>query len=75
MIAELSFLPVKIIAGFGLLVTLMGGYYMYKYQERLFGYDPEVPRESSGERGYSKVQMWIIWALLVKGLAFLTIAI
>lgn len=75
MIAALSFLPVKIIAGVGLFFTLAAGVYMIKNHQRLYGYDPELPRETSGERVYSKAQLWLIWALLVKGLAFLTFAI
>jgi hypothetical protein len=74
MIAALSFLPVKIIAGVGLFFTLAAGAYMIKNHQRLYGHDPEV-RETSGERVYSKAQLWLIWALLVKGLAFLTFAI
>lgn len=74
MVAALSFLPVKIIAALGLVLTLAAGVYMVKNHQRLYGRDPEV-RETSGERVYSKAQLWIIWALLVKGLAFLTFAI
>ncbi|HSJ01761.1 MAG: hypothetical protein ACAI34_23520 [Verrucomicrobium sp.] len=75
MIAALSFLPVKIIAGVALALTLASGVYMIKNQERLFGHDPDYPRETSGERVYSKAQLWLIWALMVKGLAFLTFII
>ena len=43
-------------------VTLLGGGYMLKNFEKLFGVDPNVPSETGSSRAYSKVQAFSIWA-------------
>ena len=51
------------------IITLVVGVWLLKYQQKLFGVDPNVPSESSGARLYSKVLITVIWlhALLITG--------
>jgi hypothetical protein len=53
--------PIKIIACFALVAWLGAGVYLFKHQERIFGFDPDAPGETGGARGYSKAQAWLLW--------------
>jgi len=41
--------------------TLVAGVYLYRNFERLFGADPNIPTDTAGARGLSKVQFIAIW--------------
>lgn len=53
--------------------TLLGGFYLLKYGERIFGVDPNVPSENGSARSYNKVMIFAIWghAVLLTGAAAL----
>ncbi len=42
--------------------TLVGGVYLFRNFERLFGPDPDMPSENSSARSYSKMQVFVVWA-------------
>ena len=62
--------PIKVMAGLGLAGMLALGVWMFKNEQRLFGYDPEVPSDNSSPRTYGKAQLWLLWLLMLKVFAF-----
>jgi hypothetical protein len=57
-----SFLFLRIIFT-GLFVgVLIAGAYLVKNHERFFGVDPGMPSENESSRGYSRLQVFVIWA-------------
>lgn len=44
------------------IATLLAGVYLVKNHERLFGVDPDMPSENSSARGYSRMQIFVVWA-------------
>lgn len=67
--------PLKIFFVTGLLVTLVAGVYLFKNHEKWFGLDPDKPAETSGERTYTKAQMFICWLITVKLFAMLALMV
>jgi hypothetical protein len=57
-----ALLVVRVIFTGLFLLTLVGGVYLYRNFERLFGVDPDMPSENGSSRAYSKVQVFSIWA-------------
>lgn len=53
--------PFKILALVGVAATLALGIYFFIHQTRLFGFDEEVPSETSGGRDYGRMQTWVLW--------------
>jgi hypothetical protein len=43
------------------LLTLFGGGYLALNSQRLFGPDPDMPRENSSARSYSRTQALLVW--------------
>jgi hypothetical protein len=70
-----SMLPLKIFFTGGFFVTLLLGVWLFKNQEKWFGLDPDKPAETSGERNYSKAQMFICWLIAVKLFAMLALMV
>jgi hypothetical protein len=62
---DTAFLVFRIFCGFGLGASLLGGLYLYRNFDRFLGIDPEVPSESRGARGYTKMQVVAVWLHLV----------
>ena len=65
--------PLKIVFIVSLLLLLAAGVWMAKNNDKLFGRDKSLGTETSGERFYSKTQMWICWLLAVKVCATLAV--
>jgi hypothetical protein len=53
--------PFKILAFVGIAATLAMGVYFYKHQTHLFGFDDEIPSDTSGGRDYGRMQTWVLW--------------
>ncbi|MEN3943963.1 hypothetical protein WJU23_21855 [Prosthecobacter sp. SYSU 5D2] len=51
----------KILAFVGIAATLGLGVYFFKHQTRLFGFDEEIPSDTSGGRDYGRMQTWVLW--------------
>lgn len=51
------------------IALLFGGVWILKNYQRLFGIDPDMPSENSSSRGYSKMQVLVVWlhAVLLTG--------
>jgi hypothetical protein len=49
--------------------VLLGGVWILKHYQKLFGVDPEMPSENSSSRSYNKMQVLVVWlhALLLTG--------
>ncbi len=67
--------PLRYFFVFGLVATLIAGVFLYKYSEKWFGLDPDKPAETSGERTYTKAQMFICWIIAVKLFAMLALMV
>lgn len=53
--------PFKILAFIAIAGTLALGVYFFKHQTRLFGFDEEIPSDTSGGRDYGRMQTWVLW--------------
>ncbi|TDU71286.1 hypothetical protein EI77_02409 [Prosthecobacter fusiformis] len=53
--------PFKMLAFVGIAATLALGVYFFKHQTRLFGFDDEIPSDTSGGRDYGRMQTWVLW--------------
>jgi hypothetical protein len=62
---DTAFLVFRIFCGFGLGASLLGGLYLYRNFDRFLGVDPEVPSESRGARGYTRMQVVAVWLHIV----------
>ena len=69
---DTTFLVFRIFCGIGLLASLWGGWYLYHHFDRLLGPDPDVPGESRGARGYTRMQVVAVWLHVV---LFFTMAV
>lgn len=67
--------PIKVMAWIGVVGTLACGVYFFKHQTRLFGFDNEVPSDTSGGRDYGRMQTWVCWWGVLIALLFFAIAI
>jgi len=61
-----AFFPLKIFFFGCLILTCIAGVFLFKYSERLFGKDPNMPSETSGARDYTKAQVFICWLVALK---------
>ena len=62
--------PIKVMAILGVAGMLGLGAWMLRNDQRLFGFDAEVPSDGSSSRTYGKVHIWLIWLLMLKVFAF-----
>jgi hypothetical protein len=62
-------LGLRLISAALFIVLLFVGGWMFRNHQRLFGVDPDIPRETSGARNYNKLQVIALWihALLLTG--------
>jgi hypothetical protein len=60
-----AFLIFRVFCGLGLVASLLGGWYLFRNFDRLLGVDPEVPSESRGARGYTRMQVVAVWLHIV----------
>ncbi len=67
--------PLKYFFYFGFVVSLIVGAWLFKNSGRWFSVDPDKPAETSGERTYSKAQMFICWLIVVKLFAMLALMV
>ncbi|MES2738612.1 MAG: hypothetical protein V4672_20010 [Verrucomicrobiota bacterium] len=67
--------PFKILAWIGIGCTLALGVYFFKHQTRLFGFDDEIPSDTSGGRDYGRMQTWVLWWGMLIVFAFFALAI
>jgi hypothetical protein len=49
-----------------LLATLVGGVYLFRHFDKLFGADASIPSETEGARFYTKTEVFLVWASAVK---------
>jgi hypothetical protein len=49
-----------------LIATLVGGAYLARNFERLFGANPDLPSENDSARFYTKTEVFLVWASAVK---------
>lgn len=68
-------LPLKIFFTGGFFVTILVGIWLFKNQAKWFAVDPDKPAETSGERTYSKAQMFICWLITLKLFAMLALMV
>lgn len=59
-------LPLRIIFICCFFLTLLGGVYLAKNFERLFGADTSIPSENESARFYTKTEVFLVWASAVK---------
>jgi hypothetical protein len=71
----LSMMPLKIFFWGGFVATILLGVWLFKNQARWFAVDPDKPAETSGERTYSKAQMFICWLIALKLFAMLALMV
>jgi hypothetical protein len=57
-----AFLFIRIVFTSLFILTLLGGAYLFRNYQKLFGADPDMPSENSSARAYSKVQVFSVWA-------------
>jgi hypothetical protein len=62
---DTAFLVFRIFCGFGFISSLLGGWYLLRNFERLLGTDPDLPSESRGARGYTRMQVVAVWLHIV----------
>lgn len=62
---ESAFLIFRVFCGFGLVASLIGGFYLFRNFERFLGVDPSLPSESRGARGYTRMQVIAVWLHVV----------
>jgi hypothetical protein len=62
--------PIKILAILGVAGMLALGVWMWRNEDRLFGFDPEVPSDNSSPRTYGKTHLWLTWLLILKVFGF-----
>lgn len=62
---ETAFLIFRLVCVAGFFISLYGGYYLHRNFNRLFGVNPNLPSESAGARGYSKMQVMAVWLHIV----------
>lgn len=62
---DTAFLVFRVFCGFGFAASLLGGWYLLRNFNRLLGVDPEVPSESRGARGYTRMQVVAVWLHIV----------
>jgi hypothetical protein len=55
------FIYVRIVFGILFVATLIGGYFLFKNFEKLFGPNPAFPGDTAGARSLNKVQVIVIW--------------
>lgn len=67
--------PFKVCAWIAIAGTLALGVYFYKHQTRLFGFDEEIPSDSSGGRDYGRMQTWVLWWGMLVVFAFFGFAL
>lgn len=63
---HLSTFPLKIAAIGALIGLLVFGWFLIRNHESWFGMKSPGRMETSGERGYTKMQVFVCWALSVK---------
>lgn len=57
----------RMFSGLALAVSILAGYLVFKYADRLFGVDPDVPSENASARTYNKL---LIFAVLIHAFIF-----
>ncbi|SKA76609.1 hypothetical protein SAMN02745166_00210 [Prosthecobacter debontii] len=67
--------PFKVLAFICVAGTLALGYYFWKHQVRLFGFDDEIPSDTSGGRDYGRMQTWVLWWGMLCVFAFFAFAL
>jgi hypothetical protein len=60
------FLVLRTIFALCLFATLVGGFYLARNFERLFGTDTAIPSENESARFYTKTEVFLVWASAVK---------
>ncbi|MES2709881.1 MAG: hypothetical protein V4726_25010 [Verrucomicrobiota bacterium] len=60
-----AFLIFRIFCGFGLFVTIIGGFYLRRNFDRFLGVKAELPSESRGARGYTRMMVVAVWMHLL----------
>ena len=60
------FVILRTIFALCLFATLIGGVYLFRNFERLFGVDASIPSETDGARFYTKTEVFLVWASAVK---------
>ena len=70
---QLSTLPLKIAALVALVGLLVFGWFLFQNHEKWFGRQSSGRGETSGERSYTKMQVFVCWALSVKAVLTLLI--
>lgn len=64
-IRESAFHIFRIFCGFGFVLTLIGGWWLRRNFTRLLGVKAELPSESRGSRGYTRMLVVAVWMHLV----------
>ena len=60
------FVVLRTIFAICLFVTLFGGVYLFRNFERLFGVYASIPSETDSARVYTKTEVTLVWASVVK---------
>lgn len=63
---QLSTMPLKIAAIVALISVLIFGWFLFKNHEKWFGNRAPGRGETSGERSYTKMQVFVCWLISVK---------
>lgn len=58
---ETAFLVFRVFCGLGFVASLVVGFYIHRNFDRLLGVDREIPSESRGARGYTRMQVVAVW--------------
>ncbi|MDB6134651.1 MAG: hypothetical protein JWM59_2894 [Verrucomicrobiales bacterium] len=58
---DTAFLVFRAFCGAGLIFTLIAGWYLHRNFDRLLGVKAELPSETRGARGYTRMLVVAIW--------------